>query len=124
MYNFCHVPCEPDGPDSNFISNQIREKTKIIENKMKFFLKMKFGTRFFNLKTFNDVKNEFPRLTLQEIRKYITFGSYQIRLSRSYIGEIIENNKISRNLKITRPNQTQRSQEGVPRRERKQPRHV
>lgn len=94
MYNFNHIPCEPDGHDSIYISNQIRDKTNINENPMKFFLKSKLGNRFFNLKTFDDVKNEFPKLTSHEIKKFITYSSFLIRMSYSYVEDLIKDSKV------------------------------
>lgn len=100
MYNFTHIPCEPDGVDSILISSQIRDKIMINQNPMNFFLKCQLGTRFFEIKTFDFVKNEFPRLTTDELKKSITYSSYLIRLSRSYIGDLIRDSKVFQNTNI------------------------
>jgi len=90
MSNFTHYPCSPDGKNSMKVARRIRERAKIKYNKLEFFLHKRLDTRLIKQIKLSEI-DDFPRLTLKKIRENIIFGSYQLKLSKSYVNEMAQN---------------------------------
>ena len=88
MLNFNLKPCIPDGKDTITIAKRIKKKSLKRQNKLSSLLMMKFTSTVesIEIKTIED----FPKLTLSQIRRHITLGSFKLRQSQSYIDEILK----------------------------------
>lgn len=91
MLNFNLKPCIPDGKDTVQIAKRIKKRSSKTKNKLAPLLQMKFTS------TVNSIEiksiNDFPQLTLSQIRRHITLGGFKIRQSQSYIEDIIKYGK-------------------------------
>ena len=92
MINFNFKPCIPDGIDTAKIANRIKKRSSKKYNELEPLLKMRFTSTIKSV----DIQSlsDFPKLTLSQIRKRITFGSFKIRQSQSYIPQIIQHSKM------------------------------
>ena len=88
MLNFNMKPCVPDGKHTVEVSKRILKKCKKKYNKLESLLQIKFTSTIASVKISSI--NDFPKLKLSQIRRKITLGSYKLKQSRSYIGQIIE----------------------------------
>ena len=94
MSNFCMKPCNPDGDDAIEIAKSIRKRSKKTQNKLVSLLKLRFSTAL-NTENIQDI-NDFPTLTLHQLKKKITFSSFKIRQCQSYLSQLLEHGKIFR----------------------------
>ncbi len=89
MLNFTHNPITTDMGKSEKIADRMRKKS-LKKNKLEFILGKTLGT-----KTIPpiEIKNivDFPRLKKSVIKDRISLGTFQPRLSKSYIKDVIEN---------------------------------
>lgn len=90
MLNFTHNPITPDGNKSKIIASRIRNKSLIKRNKLEFLLGKTIGTKTITPIQVKDIL-DFPKLKRAIIKDRITFGTFQPRLSNSYIVDIINN---------------------------------
>jgi len=86
MANFKMIPCVPDGKYTVEIANRIKRRTLRKQNKLKSILSMCFSKTI----TFSDITSvtDFPQLTIKQIQRRITLGSFKLKLSKSYIDQI------------------------------------
>jgi hypothetical protein len=86
MANFKMIPCVPDGKYTVEIANRIKRRTLRIQNKLKSILSMCFS----KIITFIDITSvtDFPQLTIKQIQRRITLGSFKLKFSKSYIDQI------------------------------------
>ena len=86
MANFKMIPCVPDGKYTVEIANRIKRRTLRKQNKLESILSMCFSKTI----TFSDITSvtDFPQLTIKQIQRRITLGSFKLKLSKSYIDQI------------------------------------
>ena len=94
MLNFTHKPLSPDGEKTKEIAQKMKLKSNIKENKLLFLLKRQLDTHKIRKTSFNNIKQEFPQVDQDEIKREITFGSFHFKQSKSYIKEIINNKEV------------------------------
>ena len=92
MYNFTMKPCIPDGKASKEIAERILKRSYKKENKLESFLMMKFTDSILT-HDINEI-DDFPQLTLKQLKNRITFSSFKIRLCLSYLNHLIYYGKI------------------------------
>lgn len=90
MLNFTHKPCCPDGKNALQIAKKIRKQTDINENVLQFLINKRLDTKDLERIKIDNI-NDFPKLKKKRIRNSILFGSYQLKQSRSYLKELINN---------------------------------
>ena len=88
MWNFTMKPCIPDGKDSASIAKTIRKKCKKTRNKLESLLKTCFTSK--SPKVMIQTIDDFPVITLAQLKKRIILGSFKLRLCRSYIGQVLD----------------------------------
>lgn len=124
MINFNHKPSCPDKENSEKVAKNIRKLAKKNLNNLEDLLTKRLNTREMIPINLNDI-NDFPKLRIEDITTDIVQGSFKLRQSKSYIGELIKNGKayinsekLTQNLKnmpnLVNPNlpkQLQRKQE-------------
>ena len=88
MLNFNMKPCIPDGKHTVEVSKKILKKCKEKINKLESLLEMKFTSTVKSIQISNI--DDFPQLKQSQIRRKITLGSYKLKQSQSYIGQIME----------------------------------
>lgn len=88
MWNFAMVPNFTEDKESFKIAKSIRKKCLKRQNKLASLLNMKFTSTVASV----DIKviNDFPKLSLSELKKKIVLGSFKIKQSLSYIGQLLE----------------------------------
>jgi len=90
MINYTHKPCCPDGEQAQEIAKKIREKTeKEQKNQLEVMLKIRLDTRLMPRIPLSDI-DDFPRLSETSIRTDLTFGSFQIEQSKSYLSDLLK----------------------------------
>jgi len=91
MINFNFRPCVPDGENTTQIAKRIKNKCYKTKNQLLPLLNMSFTA---TIKS-SDLKTiiSFPKLTLYQLKKYITLGSFKIRQCQSYIQQIVHHGK-------------------------------
>ena len=95
MLNFVHKPCCADGDLAQEIGERLKQKcseTKI--NILENLLKLRIGTKKTPLKNFTELV-DFPKLTEYEMETKLFFGSYYIKQSKSYLGDLLKNENFS-----------------------------
>ena len=90
MLNFCFEPFNPDGKNAERIAESIRKRSTKNKNKLESLLKIRFSNTMISLKT--EAVNDFPVISLQALKNEIFFGSFKLRLCRSYIVWNLRNN--------------------------------
>lgn len=93
MYNFTHQN-RIEESDEN-IENATNLKNKALEDKknLEFLLSKQLGTVKFPLVNINEII-DFPKLSKNDLIKNLLFGTYHIRMSKSYIGDLVDNLKL------------------------------
>jgi hypothetical protein len=56
---------------------------------MEFFLNKRLDTRLIKKINLLDI-DDFPKLTIKKIKENILFGSFQLKLSKSYVNEMVQ----------------------------------
>jgi hypothetical protein len=100
MLNFSHKPITPDKNSAKTIANSMKNSCKIKTNKLEFFLNKTVGTKTIPLIKIDDVK-DFPRFKSKELINKIAFGTFQFKLVKSYLKDIINHGnpyRVSKNL--------------------------
>lgn len=92
MYNFDFKPECPDGENSREIAKKIRSAKSIMTNPFEFLLSKQMNTKDLQRVTLRSI-NDFPRLRPSDICQNITLGTFQVRLAKSYIGDLIKNGR-------------------------------
>lgn len=90
MYNFCPTPCSTDNTHSEYVAKKILKKCRHTNNFMSVLLKKQFGTSDFPETSLNDV-TDFPVLNKKELCFKVFLGTFQFRMCRSYVGDLINN---------------------------------
>ena len=92
MLNFNMKTCNPDGNDSIKIAKTIRKRSLITENKLDSLLKIRFTSTLVSI----DIQSieDFPKLTLRQLKNIITLGSFKLRQCRSYLDQLINHGKL------------------------------
>ena len=91
MYNFNHVPCSPDGIDTKKVAKRIKNKFKRLnKNPLIFLLNKQLNTSSLTVIKLTEI-NDFVKLTEEDLKKKVFLGSYQLKLSKSYLGELLKN---------------------------------
>ena len=87
MINFNLKPCVPDGENTTQIAKRIKNKCLQTKNHLLPLLNMSFTA---TIKS-SDLKTiiGFLKLTLNQLKKYITLGSFKLRQCQSYIQQIM-----------------------------------
>ncbi len=89
MLNYTHNPITPDMGKSEIIADRMRKKSQFKKNKLEFLLGKTLGTKIIRPIEKKEIA-DFPRLKKSTIRDRITLGTFQPRLSKSYIKDISE----------------------------------
>lgn len=92
MANFSFLPCVPDGKYTVEIAKRIKKRCLKKQNKLQSLLKVSFTKTKPSMNISNI--NDFPQITVSQLRKRFTLGSFKIRQSQSYIEQIIEHGLI------------------------------
>jgi hypothetical protein len=92
MANFKMIPCVPDGKYTIEIANRIKRRTLKKQNKLQSILSMCFSKTipFCQISSVTD----FPQLSVKQLHRRITLGSFKLKLSQSYIEQIIQHGLI------------------------------
>lgn len=109
MSNFVHKPICPDGVNAHQIAGKIKEKILIKDNSLDFLLSKHLDTKMIPEIELSQIE-DFPKLTKEQLINNIFYGSFQIKLCVSYIGDLIKNGKayvIDEDLKKKIPNFSQ-----------------
>jgi hypothetical protein len=99
MLNFTHTPITPDKKNAKKIANSMNNRCKIKRNNLEFLLNKTVGTKNIPLIKIGDVK-DFPRFKPSELINEIAFGTFQFKLVKSYLKDIINHGnpyKVSKN---------------------------
>lgn len=88
MWNFAYEPSSINDQDDLKLAKRIRKKCLKSLNKLDSLLEMKFTAtvKSIGIKEIND----FPKLTLSDLKKRIVLGSFKIKQSLSYMEQLIE----------------------------------
>jgi len=94
MHNFTFKPCVVDSSNSEKIAKEIRIKAdNLTTNKLDFLLYKHFGTKDLEEMPLDSI-TDFPKIKKKILKRKIFLGSYQLKSSSSYLGELIRNNII------------------------------
>ena len=94
MLNFVHNPIYTDKPKTEEVALKIKklsEKTQV--NKLEFLIKKRFGTSLFNRIDITTI-NDFIKLKQKYLEQKIFLGSYQLKMSKSYLADLISHNTV------------------------------
>ena len=85
-------PCIINGEDTIKIAKRLRKRCLKKQNKLESLLNMKFTS---TVKS-DEIKNisNFPKLTISQLKNHIVLGSYKIKLSLSYMGQLVDHGKV------------------------------
>lgn len=90
MLNFTHKSCCPDGKNASKIAKKIRKRTENKINELNFLVNKRLDTK--DLERIDiELIQDFPRIKRKNIRNSIFFGSFQLKQSKSYIKELMNN---------------------------------
>ena len=92
MINFQHKPCLTDQTEAINLAKKIRNKSTITSNPLLFLLNKRLDTNLLipvNLIAVTD----FPKLSEEDIKNDILFGSFQLKQSKSYVIDLISNGR-------------------------------
>ena len=90
MYNFKHNACCPDGENATHIAQLMKKNKNIKKNPLLFLLKKRFNTTSISPVKISDI-NDFPILRRKTLKSKVFMGSFQLRLCKSYLSDLIEN---------------------------------
>jgi hypothetical protein len=88
MLNFTHKPVLPDKNNAKQIANLMKNRCNIKINMLDFLLNKTVGTKSIPLISNKDVK-DFPRFKSKELINNIALGTFQFKLVKSYLKDII-----------------------------------
>ncbi len=89
MYNFTHKPVSPDSTDAVEIANRINERIKNKNYPMICLLKKQMKSSNSEVVALKSI-TDFPRISKKVLKRKIFLGSYQLRMARSYLSELIK----------------------------------
>jgi hypothetical protein len=96
MLNFSHKPCCADESDADDIASTLRNKCLFQnENPLEILVgkigdqKIRFGTINIPYNNFSELNN-FPKLSEEQMKNEIFFGSYYIKQSKSYLADVLK----------------------------------
>lgn len=92
MINFLHKPSCPDGVNATKIANRMKRKANSIiqENHLSPLLTIRFNTKKNPLSDLSNI-NDFPRLKKKQLIAKIFLGTFQLRLCKSYVSDLLRN---------------------------------
>ena len=93
MLNFTHKPITPDRGEAKSIARSMRKKCKISNNKLEFLLSKTLGTKAIRPIEMKDL-SDFPKFKSKEMFRKLTFGTFQLRLCKSYLKDILNNGSL------------------------------
>jgi len=88
MLNFTHKPIIPDKNNAKQIVKSMKKRCKIKVNKLDFLLNKTVGTKSIPLINNEDAK-DFPRFKSKELINKIALCTFQFKLVKSYLKDII-----------------------------------
>jgi len=91
MINFQHT-CFSNQSEAIDLAKKIRFKSTITSNPLIFLLNKRLNTKLLT-STYLDTITDFPKLTEDDIKNNIFFGSFQLKQSKSYVIDLISNGK-------------------------------
>jgi len=100
MLNFTHTPVLPDKNNAKQIANLMKIRCRIKINKLDFLLKKTVGSKSIPLINIADVI-DFPHFKSKELMNKIALGTFQLKLVKSYLKDIINHGnpyRVSKNL--------------------------
>ena len=84
-------PCIPDGNDAAKIAKSLRKRSTKTRNKLEGLLNLRFTKTLTSVNI--DTIEDFPKLTLKQLKNHITFGTFKLRQCPSYVGQVIDYGK-------------------------------
>ncbi len=90
MINFQHKPCCPDNKKSTIVARRLRKKAKKSKNDLEYLLNKRLDTKLMIPIHLNSL-TDFPKLKRKEIVERITYGTFQVKQSLSYVGTMLTN---------------------------------
>jgi len=112
MLNFTHKPILPDKNKAKQIANLMKSRCKIKINILDFLLNKTVGTKSIFLINNDDVQ-DFPRFKSKELTNNIALGTFQFKLVKSYLKDIINHGYpygVSKSLLVEIKNKKQRDE--------------
>jgi hypothetical protein len=92
MSNFVHKPSYTDIPNTEEVALRIKIKAQENqENKLEFLINKRLGTSFYQRIDITSI-NDFVKLNLEDLKKIIFLGSYQLKMSKSYLIDLLKHN--------------------------------
>ena len=91
MINFSHKSCCPDGKYAIKIAKKIRKKATTLaqNNQLEFLLDRHLGSKLIPEVNLSEI-HDFPRLKYKQIGRNILYGTYQLRISKSYVVDLLK----------------------------------
>ena len=91
MNNFLHKPCCPDGKKALKVAKRIKKKAQKVQiNWLAFLLGKRLETKHIRPIELEEI-NDFVRLKKKQLKEKIFLGTFQLKLSKSYVGEVAYN---------------------------------
>jgi hypothetical protein len=92
MVNFTHRKCETDGKYARDIAKKMKNRAKIARNPLYSLINKQLGTNIFKQISLDEI-TDFPKLKKKTIIKCITLGTFHLKISLSYISDLVKNGK-------------------------------
>lgn len=95
ILNFLHKPCCPDGEQASIIANKMKKKadSKIIKNYLDSLLKIRFNTKMVPPQSLSII-NDFPKLKKKQLVMGLLWGTFQLRLCKSYLSDLLKSHVV------------------------------
>lgn len=90
MANYIHKPCHADGRNAKNVSQRMKEKGKRFTSELDALLNLRSGTANVPLVVLSEI-NDFPKMSRSTLKNKVFFGSYYIRLCKSYLVDLTRN---------------------------------
>ena len=88
MVNFTHKACCADGKNAQQIAIRIKNKAKLNSNHLEFLLSKHLDTKLITPIVISEIE-DFVRLTPNKLNKKVFLDSYQQKLAKSYVKDVI-----------------------------------
>ena len=92
MANFFHNPCCPDKDKAEKIARRIRSKSRVSTNFLAPFLKKQLNSSLMTPIALGCLQ-DFPKIKTKQLREHIALGSFQVKLAKSYVKDLINEGK-------------------------------
>jgi len=92
--NFIHKPSCPDGENAFKIARRMKKRAdcKVRKNQLNSLLCIRFNTKKKPSTDLSDI-NDFPKLKLRQLVTGIFWGTFQVRMCKSYIEDLLKNHE-------------------------------